>query len=441
MSSVIARPDSQVEEVFLKNKNRNNIDDIDNLGGRRIVRNEPDEKTEAENKNIEDKTENLEIKKEVKEVKKIKEDEDKSAEKSEDLEDLKDLKKDLKSEDEADNIEVKEAEPENVKAKEAENSAPEEDTKAQEKAEVEPEEEGMFTRDVIKFLSALEGSLKQEQPLNNFKKIFLGFDLGTTNLVLVALNEDGKPVSAVMEASGSSVRDGVVVDYMGAIHGMQKCLDRLHKRLGDFEAIGAAAYPPGISLKTAKVCSNVVESLGYDCGGLYEEPVAAAESLAFKDAAIVDIGGGTTGISVLQDGQSVYTADEPTGGTHMTLVLSGNMGISFEEAEQVKRDPSRKKMLVPILKPVLEKMGSIIKNHLEISGYFGKVPIIVCGGGAVLPTAEEILTNAVGAPVVLAPSPLLVTPAGIALSLEREIKRREASKRALTEASLDEPAR
>ena len=398
MSSVIARPDSQVEDVFLNNKDRNNIDDIENFGGR-IIKNivKPEAEVKAENSSVEDEnkeTENLEAEQEQ--------------------------EPELEHEEREERVEVHDEQ--ELEELEAEDKA--------EAKEPEPEFVGMFHRDVVNFLGVLEKSLNQEQPLNKFNKLYLGFDLGTTNLVLVALNEDGEPVSAVMEASGSSVRDGVIVDYMGAIHGMQKCLDRLHSRLGDFEAIGAAAYPPGISIKTAKVCSNVVESLGYDCGGLYEEPVAAAESLAFKDAAIVDIGGGTTGISVLQDGKSVYTADEPTGGTHMTLVLSGNMGISFEEAEQVKRnpDPARKRMLVPILKPVLEKMGSIIKNHLEISGYFGKVPVIVCGGGAVLPTAEEILSNAVGDKVVLAPSPLLVTPAGIALSLEREIKRREAEK-------------
>ena len=400
MSSVIARPDSQVEDVFLNNKDRNNIDDIENFGGRiikNIVKSEPEAEVKAKNSSVEDEN---------------KEAENLEAEQAQEPE--------LEHEEREERVEVH-------------DEQDLEELKAEDKAEAkepEPEFVGMFHRDVVNFLGVLEKSLHQEQPLNKFNKLYLGFDLGTTNLVLVALNEDGEPVSAVMEASGSSVRDGVVVDYMGALHGMQKCLDRLHSRLGDFEAIGAAAYPPGISIKTAKVCSNVVESLGYDCGGLYEEPVAAAESLAFKDAAIVDIGGGTTGISVLQDGKSVYTADEPTGGTHMTLVLSGNMGISFEEAEQVKRnpDPARKRMLVPILKPVLEKMGSIIKNHLEISGYFGKVPVIVCGGGAVLPTAEEILSNAVGDKVVLAPSPLLVTPAGIALSLEREIKRREAEK-------------
>ena len=35
--------------------------------------------------------------------------------------------------------------------------------------------------------------------------------------------------------------------------------------------------------------------------GLYEEPVVAATALGMQNGAIVDIGGGTTGIAVVQD--------------------------------------------------------------------------------------------------------------------------------------------
>ena len=288
----------------------------------------------------------------------------------------------------------------------------------------EPRPEGAafaFKPEAVAFLDELDAALHSEAPLNDFRRLFLGFDFGTTNLVLVALNEEGRPVSAVMDSSGSSIRDGVIVDYMGAVQGMKRCLERLRGRLGSrwgaSDALGAAAYPPGISPKTAKVFANIVEALDFDCGGLYEEPVAAARALALTDAALVDIGGGTTGISVLQGGRSVYTADEPTGGTHMTLVLAGNRDVPFEAAEAMKRDPARKKEFVPILKPVLEKMGAIVRHHLEASAYWGKVPVIVCGGGADLPGAEDILSAAVGTPAVMAPRPLLVTPAGIALSL------------------------
>ena len=60
-----------------------------------------------------------------------------------------------------------------------------------------------------------------------------------------------------------------------------------------------------------------------------------------KNGAVVDIGGGTTGISILKDGEVVYIADEPTGGTHFSLVIAGAYGKPFQEAEVFKRDESQ----------------------------------------------------------------------------------------------------
>ncbi|MDR1650644.1 MAG: ethanolamine utilization protein EutJ [Synergistaceae bacterium] len=274
---------------------------------------------------------------------------------------------------------------------------------------------------VENLLEPLEKSLKSKSALADWKKLYLGFDLGTTNTVLVALNESGQPVGAVMEESGASVSDGVVVDYLSAIETMKKCLVRLRERFGrDLTGIGAAAYPPGISEKTARVCANVVEALGFSCEGLYEEPTAASDALDFTDGAIVDIGGGTTGISILKGGNVVYSADEPTGGTHMTLVLSGALNVDFDKAEAMKRDIARNMNLVPLLRPTLEKMGSIVKRHLHESGYYGKVHILTVGGGAALPGAEEVLSATVGQKVAICPNPLMVTPAGIAARLWRE---------------------
>ena len=62
---------------------------------------------------------------------------------------------------------------------------------------------------------------------------------------------------------------------------------------------------------------------------MLDESTAANEVLKMKNGAVVDIGGGTTGISVLKDGKVVYIADEPTGGTHFSLVISGAYGKSF----------------------------------------------------------------------------------------------------------------
>ncbi|MDR1977485.1 MAG: ethanolamine utilization protein EutJ [Synergistaceae bacterium] len=274
---------------------------------------------------------------------------------------------------------------------------------------------------VESLLAPLERSLEANDALSEWVKLYLGFDFGTTNTVLVALNEFGEPVGAVMEPSGASVSDGVVVDYLSAVNTMRKCLDRMERRLRrQLVGIGAAAYPPGISERTAKVCGNVVEALGFSCEGLYEEPTAASDALDFRDGAIVDIGGGTTGISILQDGEVVYSADEPTGGTHMTLVLSGALKVDFDKAEMMKRNIENNAHLVPLLRPTLEKMGTIVKNHLIKSGYYGKVPILTVGGGGVLPGAEEVLSATVGVEVKICPNPLMVTPAGIATRLWRQ---------------------
>ena len=77
----------------------------------------------------------------------------------------------------------------------------------------------------------------------------------------------------------------------------------------------------------------------------------------------MDIGGGTTGISILKDGEVVYIADEPTGGTHFSLVIAGAYGKPFQEAEVFKRDESNHKELAPVIKPVVDKVSSIISNQ------------------------------------------------------------------------------
>ena len=65
---------------------------------------------------------------------------------------------------------------------------------------------------------------------------------------------------------------------------------------------------------------------------------------------IVDIGGGTTGLAILKGGEVVQVEDEPTGGTHLSLVLAGNYHVPFAEAEEIKQDYSRHKEILPVLK-------------------------------------------------------------------------------------------
>ena len=132
----------------------------------------------------------------------------------------------------------------------------------------------------------------------------------------------------------------------------------------------------------------------------------------------MDIGGGTTGISIFKDGEVVYVADEPTGGTHFSLVLAGALHIPFEEAELKKRDPAHHKEILPVLKPVVEKVAAIVKQHIQ--GY-NVDEIYLVGGTCCLTGIEGIIQKQTGIPTFKPKNPMFATPLGIALNCKQEV--------------------
>lgn len=90
-----------------------------------------------------------------------------------------------------------------------------------------------------------------------------------------------------------------------------------------------------------------------------ELPYAAAAVLKISDGAVVDVGGGTTGISILKDGKVIYTDDEATGGSHMTMTVAGHYNIPYEEAEILKTDRSKEAEIFPVIKATVENAPMI----------------------------------------------------------------------------------
>ncbi|OYP42605.1 hypothetical protein CG709_04595 [Lachnotalea glycerini] len=132
-----------------------------------------------------------------------------------------------------------------------------------------------------------------------------------------------------------------------------------------------------------------------------------------QDGVVVDIGGGTTGLAIFQNGKVTRIEDEATGGTHVSLVIAGNYHVSFNEAEAIKQDYKRHKEIFPVVKPVIEKMAVIINQYVnkdEID------TIYLCGGTCCLTGMEEVIEKKVGIRTVKADNPFLVTPAGIAMN-------------------------
>lgn len=267
-------------------------------------------------------------------------------------------------------------------------------------------------------LKAFEATLGLASPPPQGTHLYAGVDLGTAYIVTSVVDAEGVPVAGALTRSRSSIRDGLVLDYIGAINLLRAQVQTI-RRAGYAIADAMVCYPPGTSGRNARAFANVLEAADLHVTGLLDEPSAAAEVLEIADGAVVDIGGGTTGISVLRDGEVVYTADEPTGGTHLDLVLAGNFKISVEEAERIKTDAQRQTEVFPLVRPVFQKMASIVRHHL--AGHPVKTLYLV-GGTSAFPGIVDVMAEDTGLDVALPSHPLLVTPLGIGMRCAREAR-------------------
>ena len=265
---------------------------------------------------------------------------------------------------------------------------------------------------VNKYIKDFEKTITKPKINFDKSKFYVGVDLGTANIVITILDKNGNPVAGATQRS-RVVRDGIVVDFMGAISIVKKLKQDLEEKLGIEITEGCTAIPPGVEQGSVKAIVNVIESAGIDILKVIDEPTAASYVLGITDGVVVDLGGGTTGISILEKEKVVFVADEPTGGTHMTLVLAGSYGVDFETAEDIKTDKKKEKEVFTQITPVLEKMTSIVKKYIK--GYKVK-DVFLVGGACSFADSEKIFEKELGLNIYKPYMPIYITPIGIALA-------------------------
>lgn len=241
--------------------------------------------------------------------------------------------------------------------------------------------------------------------------VHVGIDLGTAYTVLIVLDMNYRPLAG-RYAFTELVRDGLVVDFIGAIQLLKRMRLAIEEQLGFPLTSAATTYPPGVPQAEVKATRNVVIGSGLECSSFIDEPSGANALLQVRDGAVVDIGGGTTGIAIVRDGEVVYTADEPTGGTHFSLVIAGAMNIPFEEAEEYKKDPENGRQLFTVVYPVMQKVGTIISRHIR---QHPVDTIYLVGGTSSMPGLAGVITDMTGIRTVTPPHPMFVTPVGVAM--------------------------
>lgn len=241
-------------------------------------------------------------------------------------------------------------------------------------------------------------------------RLKVGVDLGTANTVLAVVDTSNRPIAGI-SAPSHAIQDGVIVSYYESVQLVSRLKETLEERLGTELPYAAAAIPPGVNQGSVKSIGYVLEGAGFEVTNIVDEPTAASAVLKITDGAVVDVGGGTTGISILKDGKVIYTDDEATGGTHMTMTVAGHYRIPYEEAEVLKTQPDKQDEIFPVIKSTVEKMALITEKFLK--GY--EVPAVyVVGGSSMFREFTSVFEKKLKLPVYQPVHPLLVTPLGIA---------------------------
>ncbi len=137
---------------------------------------------------------------------------------------------------------------------------------------------------------------------------------------------------------------------------------------------------------------------------------------------IADIGYERTNITVVDGGIPYLHRSVQMGGFNVTQAISKQMSVSFDKAEQIKKDlaKSRADKIPPVLKQALEPLLHELKYTLDL--YKGQEfhnfstvdKIILTGGSAALPYIDPFLTEGLNINVYIGdPWARVAVPAGI----------------------------
>lgn len=201
-------------------------------------------------------------------------------------------------------------------------------------------------------------------------------EIRLVNSALVGIEIDGYPVTSPVGFKGKEVVVQLYTAFAPMIH------------------IGAL--------------ERTAQELDVDLLALAAEPFAVARSMignstdTSMSAILMDIGGGTTDIAVINDGGVQGTKMFGIGGRAFTRAIERELGVSFDEAEELKlalgnnKTPSSKTRSVELaLKKTLDVWTSGVELALAEFTNLDNLPhkILLCGGGSSLDMLVDKLTE------------------------------------------------
>ena len=176
------------------------------------------------------------------------------------------------------------------------------------------------------------------------------------------------------------------------------------------------------------------ELAGIEVNDIVLEPLASSDAVLReeerqKGVALMDIGGGTTDIAVYGGGILKHTSVLAIGGNHITNDIAVGLGISFHEAERIKKqygfalqsmnevEPPHKRIIdvavtsshtkrvsldeiAGIIQERCEELIRLVKREIEVnSGRPLGTSVVLTGGTSLLRGIRELSEDIIGLPV------------------------------------------
>ena len=164
---------------------------------------------------------------------------------------------------------------------------------------------------------------------------------------------------------------------------------------------------------------KAVELAGLHVANLTLEPIAAIqvaipEKFRMLNMALVDVGAGTSDISITKEGTITAYGMIPVAGDSLTDILVQHCLVEFEMAEQIKRKCRTQETIeyedimglpqtikdvevLELLEPEIERMTQLVSDTIkELNGDKPVSAVFVVGGGGMVPGYTEKLAEKLG---------------------------------------------
>jgi len=123
--------------------------------------------------------------------------------------------------------------------------------------------------------------------------------------------------------------------------------------------------------------------------------------------AVVDIGATMTTLSVLTNGQTIYTREQLFGGKQLTDEIMRRYGLPLEEAGLAKKqgglpDDYEPEVLEPFKDAVVQQVARSLQFFFSSSQYNDVDQIVLAGGVASMDGLDQLVQNKLGTPTAVA---------------------------------------